>query len=72
MGGLAVEAGYCGSSPDDDPEELEDVFVRSGEFAGSDVAPEGAAPGLFIGFAPVAGPESVAPVFADDASEDAD
>jgi hypothetical protein len=73
VGGLTVEDECCGSSADVDPEELEDVSDRSGDFAESDVAPEGAAaPGLFIEFAPVAGPESVDPVFVDEASEDAD
>jgi hypothetical protein len=49
-----------------------DVFDRSGDSAGSDVAPEGDGPGLSTDFAPAAGPESVDPVFADEAPEAAD
>jgi hypothetical protein len=72
VGGLFVECERCKSSTDVDPEEIEDAFDRSGDSAGSDVAPEGDGPGLSTDFAPAAGPESVDPVFADEAPEVAD
>jgi len=72
VGGLTVESERCESSADVDPEEIEDVFDSSSDSTGSDVAPEGDGPGLSTDFAPAAGPESVDPVFADEAPEAAD
>jgi hypothetical protein len=72
VGGLTVESECCGSSADVHPEELEDVFDRSRDFAGSGVAPEGDGPDFFTEFGPAAGPESVDPVLADELPEDAD